>query len=44
LAIIHIDFTDQIVDIEAWDYTNISSNNYINPYPTKFFVVALQDV
>ena len=44
LAIIQLDFTDQIIDIEAFDYTNASSNNYINPYPMKMFLIRSKDV
>ena len=39
LAVIHIDFTDQIVDIVAWDYLNINSADYISPFPMKFFLI-----
>jgi hypothetical protein len=39
LALIHIDFEDLILDIEAFDYTLKSSVNYINPYPMKFFLI-----
>lgn len=44
LALIHIDFNDLIVDIEAFDYKNPLSQNYINPYPTKFFLIRSHDV
>ncbi len=44
LALIHIDFEDLILDIEAFDYTLKSSVNYINPYPMKFFLIRSQDV
>jgi hypothetical protein len=39
LALIHIDFDDMILDIEAMDYSNKLTDNYINPYPMKFFLV-----
>lgn len=44
LAMIHIDFTDQIVDILAWDYLNINSVDYINPFPMKFFLIRSSEV
>ena len=44
LAVIHIDFTDQIVDIVAWDYLNINSADYISPFPMKFFLIRSQEV
>jgi hypothetical protein len=44
LAMIHIDWNDLILDIEAFDYKNPLSNNYINPYPTKFFLIRSANV
>ncbi len=44
LAVIHIDFDDMIIDIEAQDYSNKNSIGYLNPYPTKFFLVRTKEV
>jgi hypothetical protein len=39
LALIHLDFDDLILDIEAMDFQNKESVDYINPYPMKFFLI-----
>ena len=44
LAVIHIDFTDLIIDIEALDYSNKALPSYINPYPAKFFLVRTDTI
>jgi len=44
LALIHLDFDDQILDIEAMDFQNKLSPDYINPYPMKFFLIRSVNV
>ena len=44
LALIHLDFDDLILDIEAMDFKNPNSLDYINPYPMKFFLIRSTDV
>lgn len=44
LALIHLDFDDLILDIEAMDFKNPSSSDYINPYPMKLFLIRSTDV
>jgi len=39
MAMIHIDFTDQIIDIEAQDYANADGLHPLNPYPMRFILV-----
>jgi hypothetical protein len=44
LALIHLDFDDLILDIEAMDFQNTKSLDYLNPYPMKFFLIRSTDV
>lgn len=44
LAMILIDWEDMILDIEAVDALNPLSTTYVNPYPTKFFLVRTTNV
>lgn len=44
LAMILIDWDDLILDIEAVDALNPLSATYVNPYPTKFFLVRTTNV
>jgi hypothetical protein len=44
LALIQLDFDDLILDIEAFDYNNPASPNFINPYPMKMFLIRSANV